>query len=201
MEPLDSGVPQSAATAYDSFSRAYNMFWGPTSLKWLGWLGILIVPRIPGHARVLDLCCGSGQLSGELSRRGFRVTGLDGSGAMLQLARTNAPGVPLIQGDARAFALRSWFDAVLCVFDSFNHLLSTSDLVMAFRCVYSCLKPGGWLCFDVNTEVGYALHWKGEDELVSDDSLVRTWSQYREQASRCFQGNHRKAWWRCRICL
>ena len=90
----------------------------------------------------------------------------------------NAPGVPLIQGDARMFGLRSRFDAVLCLFDSLNHLLSVGDLTMAFHSVCACLKPGGLLLFDVNTELGYTLHWNGEEQLASDESRVHTWSHY-----------------------
>ncbi len=106
------------------------------------------------------------------------MVGLDGSRAMLRHARMNAADVPLIQADVRKFGLRSHFDAVFCLFDSLNHLLSVGDLTMAFHSVYACLKPGGLLLFDVNTELGYALHWKGTQELVCGDSRVHTRSYY-----------------------
>lgn len=86
MDLANSEVPRSNASAYDAFSYAYNRYWGPISLQWLSWIGLLVVPRMSSNARVLDLCCGSGQLSGELSQRGFRMVGLDGSRAMLRYA-------------------------------------------------------------------------------------------------------------------
>jgi hypothetical protein len=76
------------------------------------------------------------------------------------------------------FGLRPHFDAVICLFDSLNHLLSVSDLELAFHSVYSCLKPGGLFLFDVNTESGYALYWNGTQVLASHESQVRTCSRY-----------------------
>ena len=48
---------------------------------------------------VLDVCCGTGDLAVELSRRGARVVGLDFTGPMLEVARSRA-GLPWVQGDA-----------------------------------------------------------------------------------------------------
>jgi len=55
----------------------------------------------PG-ARALDLCCGTGDLALALARRGARVTGLDFSAPMLDVARRRASGPDLdfIRGDA-----------------------------------------------------------------------------------------------------
>jgi len=159
--------------AYDPFAYVYNLHWGPTSLDWLRVLGLLVMPRIDSTARILDLCCGTGQLAGELTARGFHVVGLDGSREMLHYARENAPGVALIQADARSFGLRSAFDVVLCTFDSLNHILSIDELEEVFRCVRASIRPGGLFLFDLNTEAGYRMHWSGKREASADDhSLV-----------------------------
>lgn len=171
-------APQTLATAYDAFAFAYNAYWGPVGLSWLRWLSVLAIPRLASRARVLDLCCGTGQLVAELSRRGFRMVGLDGSRAMLRYARANADGVPLVQADVRQFGMREHFDAVLCLFDSLNHLLAVEELNAAFRSVFRCLRPGGWFLFDVNTAHGYALHWNGRREMAAEEHVVRTWSDY-----------------------
>lgn len=53
--------------------------------------------------RVLDAGCGSGPLTAELLARGAEVTGLDGSPAMIELARQRlGDGVPLHVGDLAA---------------------------------------------------------------------------------------------------
>ena len=45
---------------------------------------------LPQGARILDLCCGYGRHSVELSRRGYLVSGLDLSELFLHMAREEA---------------------------------------------------------------------------------------------------------------
>jgi len=77
----------------------------------------LLLSHLPEGARLLDLACGTGQLAGVLAAQGFRVTGLDGSEAMLAIARENAPQVEFVLGDARQFSLPASFHGVLFLFD------------------------------------------------------------------------------------
>ncbi len=167
-----------SAGAYEPFAEPYDRFWGSVSLRWLPLLSVLLLPRLRAGARLLDLCCGSGRLAGELHGLGYAVAGLDGSRSLLSRARDNAPGVDLIQGDARRFALRPVFDAALSVFDSLNHLLSVADLAGAFASVCSCLRPGGLFLFDVNTPRGYELHWRGRRRIVAEGYVIRTSSRF-----------------------
>ncbi len=140
--------------------------------------GLLVGGRLQSEARVLDLCCGTGQLAAELAARGYSVIGLDGSRRMLGHARDNAPGVRLVQGDVRRFGLRSCCDAVVCMFDSLNHVLTIDELGAVFRSVHDCLLPGGLFLFDLNTETGYRRHWGGVYRLTSGDFDVATRSTY-----------------------
>lgn len=167
-------------SAYDSFARAYDLYWGPFSLNWLRPLSVLLIPRLKHRAVVLDLCCGTGVLAAEMAVRGYRMVGLDGSRGMLRCARSNTAGVSLLQADVRRFGLRQRFDGALCVFDSLNHLLSAGELRAAFSCVAACLRPGGWFMFDLNTEYGYLLHWNNCLELGTPQFLARTRSHYDE---------------------
>jgi len=48
---------------------------------------------------VLDAGCGTGRVAIELSRRGHDVVGVDVDAAMLEAARTKAPGLTWIEGD------------------------------------------------------------------------------------------------------
>ncbi len=171
-------TPPTSADSYDPFASVYNARWGPISLHWIPWLAVLVVPRLPSHGRVLDVCCGTGQIAAALSRRGFRMVGLDGSREMLRYARTNAVDVHLVQADVRRFALRSRFDAALCLFDSLNHLLSCEDLAAAFSSVSTCLRPRGWFLFDVNTPGSYERNWNGRHRRKAGDHMLRTRSEY-----------------------
>lgn len=52
----------------------------------------------PGAA-VLDAGCGTGRVAIELTRRGFRVTGVDADPSMLEVARHRAPDLDWYQAD------------------------------------------------------------------------------------------------------
>ena len=165
-------------SSYDGVADVYDLYWGSASLLWLRTFGLLVLPRIARGARILDLCCGTARLAGELSRRGFTLVGLDGSRRMLRHGRTNAPGVPLVEADARRFAMRPSFDAVISTFDSLNHILTLDELQSAFHCVHDCLRPGGLFFFDLNTELGYLEHWSHSREIVGDGHTMRVTASY-----------------------
>jgi len=63
--------------------------------------------------KVLDLCCGHGNVSGGLVNAGALVTGLDFSPVMLEMARSAVPTAKFVEGDAMALDLEdNSFDAV-----------------------------------------------------------------------------------------
>ena len=101
--------------------------------------------------RVLDLACGTGNVTRELLKRGYEVTGVDNSPPMLEVARRKLPeSVPLLCQDARHLSVDGPpFDAVVCLFDSLNYLLELPDLHRAFRAVHRRLVPGGPFVFDM----------------------------------------------------
>ncbi|MBI1762530.1 MAG: class I SAM-dependent methyltransferase [Acidobacteria bacterium] len=156
---------------YDSFAWFYNRYWGEEfSRPALVIFNILLFPHLPSGCRVLDLCCGTGQLAAGLCERGYQVTGLDGSTAMLELARQNAPAAEFVHADARSFRLPRRFQAVLSAFDSLNHLMEFQELVQVFRNVHQALGEDGVFLFDLNMEDESELFGQTLD-MVSDDHV------------------------------
>jgi SAM-dependent methyltransferase len=150
-------------SAYDDFAWFYHRYWSQgIPFRLLDAVDRLLLADLEPGARVLDLCCGTGRISRALADRGFRVTGVDGSAGMLEIARAEAPGVELIRADARDFAVHEPADAVVSLFDSLNHVTGPGELARVFRCVHAALKPGGRLLFDLNDESAFLRHWRGE---------------------------------------
>src|SRR5205085_6881067 len=132
----------------------YNRYWGPEfGNPALAIYNILLFPHIPEGCRVLDLCCGTGQIAAGLSERGYQVTGLDGSEAMLRFARENAPGARFVHGDARSFRLPQKFQCILSAFDSLNHVMELEELKAVFHNVHDAMADDeSVFLFDLNLE-------------------------------------------------
>ena len=95
----------------------------------------------PGD-RVLDACCGTGDLAVEAERRGGRVVGLDFSGKMLERARKKSGAIEWVQGDALALPFGDGeFDAATVGFGVRN----PADLEAGLRELARVLRPGGKL--------------------------------------------------------
>lgn len=97
-------------------------------------------------SRLLDLGCGEGRHSIELSRRGMSVTGVDFSSRLLAEARKKAGSTPVvfIEDDARSLSkVESDFDLVLCLYDVIGSFRTYDDNYAIARQIYNHLRPGG----------------------------------------------------------
>lgn len=112
------------------------------------------------HKSLLDVSCGTGQLSVYFLEKGFRVVGLDLSEGMLAIARENAldyivaQQARFVQGDAANFEFEDAFGLVVSTFDALNHLPDMKALRGCFRSSYAVLEEGGYFIFDMNTASG-----------------------------------------------
>ena len=103
----------------------------------------------------LDLACGTGSLTLELTKRGFDVYGVDGSMEMLSEAQWKAAeeGLSLLFlcQKMQNLDLYGTVDTVVCMLDSLNHIVSEKELEKALRKVSLFMNPGALFVFDVNT--------------------------------------------------
>lgn len=105
----------------------------------------------PGE-RVLDACCGTGDLALAAHEAGADVTGLDFSPAMLARARRKSDAVSWVQGDVLATPFPdASFDAVTIGFG----LRNVEDLEAGLRELARILRPGGRLgCLEITQPRG-----------------------------------------------
>jgi len=140
---------ESLSNAYDELTRDVDYSRWADYIQWH-----FSRLRHPVHT-VLDLACGTGSLSLELSRRGYRLTGVDRSGDMLALAeekcRRAGFAVPFFCEDMARLRLPERVDACVCCLDSVNYVVQPDKLRRAFRRVYDILEPGGLFLFDADT--------------------------------------------------
>lgn len=167
---------------YDPFAWLYTTYWGEDfHQRIMPALDAAALGSLPTGAKVLDLCCGDGRLTQLLVKRGYQVTGLDGSQEMLTYAQQRCPAVPFLLADARDFSLRYRNHAVVSTFDSLNHVLRLSDLAKVFASVWEALRPGGVFLFDLNHENAYRELWSRTATTVEDDVVSVASGAYDEK--------------------
>jgi len=120
---------------------------------------------------VLELACGTGQLTVPLARAGRRVIGLDASRPMLDAARRRAAtagaAVEFVEGDMRGFDLGVACGLIFVARNSLLHLTTASDFAATLAAVRRHLAPGGVFAFDVfNPDVRILARSPGERAFV-----------------------------------
>lgn len=147
---------------YDPIAWIYKEYFGNDHIeRALPAFEQLLLQHLPEKARILDLCCGSGELAQKLLMKGYQVTGIDCSETMLRYARENAPNAEFILGDARFFELPPTFHAVVSTSGSLSYIINLEELICAFRSVYAALLENGLFVFNVYTEEEYQSGWNG----------------------------------------
>ncbi|MEM7718614.1 MAG: class I SAM-dependent methyltransferase [Pseudomonadota bacterium] len=141
------------AEAYDS-ARSRAFF----EARWLARFG----DGLPRNGRVLDLGCGTGKpIAAWLINEGFRLTGMDFSAKMLDIARGRWPDGDWREGDMRHLSLGLAFDGIIG-WNSFYHLTPDEQRATLPR-LADHLAPGGRLLVTVGARAGEVTGTVGEE--------------------------------------
>lgn len=123
--------------------------------RWVDWVNSLCSEYGSGGKKLLDLACGTGELSVRLSHAGFEVSGVDLSEDMLAVAQAKAGEeglhIPFFHQDMTQLDSLGEFDVIGIFCDSLNYLPTSEDVAKAFTGVYEHLKTGGLFLFDVHS--------------------------------------------------
>jgi ubiquinone/menaquinone biosynthesis C-methylase UbiE len=94
--------------------------------------------------RVLEVACGTGRVAIRLAKAGAKVTGIDLSPAMLDIARAKSadmPNIRWVHADMRDFDLGETFGLALIPGHSFQNLLTSDDQAATLQCIHRHLVP------------------------------------------------------------
>jgi demethylmenaquinone methyltransferase/2-methoxy-6-polyprenyl-1,4-benzoquinol methylase len=130
------GMFDRSAPVYDAMNRVM------TAGLDRSWRRLTVEAVVQPGDRVLDACCGTGDLAVAAEREGGIVTGLDFSPRMLERARKKSETVTWIEGDLLALPFdEGSFDAATVGFGVRN----VADLEAALAELHRVLRPGGRL--------------------------------------------------------
>ena len=145
---------------YDSFVKYYEQIFTRLGLK----------PSL-----VLDLACGTGNITLPMAGLGYDMKGVDLSEEMLGIAsekaRENNFDILFLNQDMTEFELYGTVDAAVCALDGVNYLTLDGELEQLMALIKNYLNPGGVFIFDINSE--YKLkNILGDNTFVYDEEDV-----------------------------
>ena len=140
-----------------------------------------------GHdsKRILDLACGTGELSVRLAEEGFEVTGVDLSEDMLSVAAVKAEKagvtIPYYQQNMTELEGFSLFDCVIVFCDSINYLQTENEVKLTFQHIYNQLIDEGLFLFDAHSVYKIDHIFLNQTFTRNDDEISYIWD--------CFPGS------------
>lgn len=156
--------------AYTSFAAVYDTFMDNIAYEeWGKYLKNLLYEYGVREGLVLELGCGTGNMTEILAQSGYDMIGVDNAEEMLEIAieKRMKSGLDILylQQDMREFELYGTVKAIVSVCDSVNYILEEEELEEVFRLVNNYLDPGGVFIFDFNTVYKYR-------EILGDQTIA-----------------------------
>lgn len=168
---------------YTGFAYVYDKFMDNVPYEeWSRYVHGLLKEQGITDGLILDLGCGTGNMTEQLAAFGYDMTGVDFSEEMLEMARekqlVSGQDILYLLQDMREFELYGTVRAVVSICDSMNYLMTQEDLLQVFKLVNNYLDPGGIFIFDLNTEYKY-------QEILGDVTIAEN----REDCSFIWENN------------
>ncbi len=181
MHDLELGdASEFEAIPYNRFAYAYDDMMAHVDYgRWVRYIADLFELYDAKPRRILDLACGTGSVAIPLAQHGFEVVGIDRAPGMLDVAARKAERagaeVEWAEGDMRDLGIDAEYDAVVCLYDSVNYMLSAAELKMAFESVSRALRPGGLFIFDVISERNILRHFHSKTFAENHPEYTFVW--------------------------
>lgn len=151
---------------------------------WIEYLRQLLSLHNARPRRVLDLACGTGNVTELLCAEGFAVIGVDIAEDMIAEARRKAsdkalPILYAVQDAADLDLPGSRFDLCVSMFDSLNYIIRPDRLIQAMERVAAHLTRNGLFVFDMNSEYALKNRFFDQSNRAADTPLRYDWeSEY-----------------------
>jgi SAM-dependent methyltransferase len=169
--------------SYEQFAEFYDELMQDAPYdKWVAY----VLDRIKKHNfagnTMLDLACGTGELSVRFAEQGFQVTGVDLSSDMLAVARAKAEDqkvlVPFFEQDMAELEGLGPFDIIGIFCDSLNYLPSEEKVSRTFQRASANLRQGGILFFDIHSIYKINELFVDQTFTLCDEHIAYIWNSF-----------------------
>lgn len=147
--------------------------------KWSSYIQSILEKYQGQVSTILDLGCGTGNITIPLSKMGYEMTGIDLSEDMLSIADSKAfeekKHIKWIKGDMVDFRMKNHFDAIISCCDCINYILDSEKLLKVFQNAYMSLKEGGVFTFDIHAPHKIKEVYRNETFTYTSDELCYIW--------------------------
>ncbi|WP_445490301.1 class I SAM-dependent DNA methyltransferase [Niallia sp. 03133] len=172
---------------YGKFAYLYDKLM--TDVPYDKWVDLIVQAKkdfqIPGN-KLLDLACGTGELSIRLAEADFQVTGIDLSEDMLSVAhrKTMDAGQTIfyLEQDMSLLEGLPCFNFIGIFCDSLNYLNTEDDVMATFSGVHRHLEEDGLFIFDVHSLYKMNTLFINQTYAINDEELSLIWQ--------CFEGEY-----------
>ena len=124
--------------------------------------------------RLLDIGCGTGQLTAKFTKYGD-VVGVDLSEEMLEIAKKRNPNIEWYHQDMRELNLSGQFDVITIFCDSLNYVTDLEEILQVFYYVEQYLTKDGVFIFDVHSTRKMNTLFNDQCYIDHQDDLTLTW--------------------------
>lgn len=132
------------ARYYDLLNKDKNYF---TETEYV--LALIKKYSVNKTHNILDIGCGTGKHANLIASKGYKVTGIDRSADMINIANTNkSEGSEFFIGDAVNFDLQKKFDVIISLFHVVSYQITNRDIYNTLSMVSKHLVKGGLFIFD-----------------------------------------------------
>ena len=170
--------------AYTSFARVYDTFMDNIPYEeWCEYLTGLMREYGVRDGLVLDLGCGTGNMTELLAKAGYDMIGADNAEEMLEIAMEkrdkSGHDILYLLQDMREFELYGTVRVVISVCDSVNYITEPEELQEVFRLVNNYLDPKGVFIFDFNTRLQVLKRFLGISTIAENrEECSFIWDNY-----------------------
>jgi len=156
---------------YSNFAKIYNEIMEVPYDLWQEYIELIWKNYNFKPKTVLDLACGTGNMTKRLCDCGYDTIGVDISNDMLAVAKKKDTKSLYLCQDMIELELYGTVDAIVCLCDSINYILEHADLIKTFKLIKNYLNPGGIFIFDINSQHKYK-------NILSDNTFSQVHENY-----------------------